>query len=75
MGLSPAGSPGYGCGDDPYYINQLAAVMASVPMAYQSYFLQGDQAPLLLNNSDALAAYGSHFGAGGNRPSGWLRRS
>jgi hypothetical protein len=69
-GLSYPGSPDYGLGDDPAYVNDMAGVVQTTPFAYQSYFLAHDSAAALLgpsfSGSASLIAYVVHFGGGGD---------
>jgi hypothetical protein len=67
-GLAYSGSPGFGLGDDPAYVDNIAAVVRLLPVAYQSYFLNRDAGTLLQGASGArsLARYIAHFGAWGD---------
>ncbi len=63
-GLSPAGTT-RGGGDDPAYMNGIAAIVRDNSVAYQSYFFNGDTAAVLKASPQSLAAYRRHFGGGG----------
>ncbi len=66
-GLGGVGSPWFGMGDDPAYIDGMASVVSSGTVAFQSYFLGGDPATLLeAPGSQSFARYVAHFGGGGN---------
>ncbi len=66
-GLAYPGSPDYGLGDDPLYIDNIAAVVRLFPFAYQSYFLNGDSGALLDGLAPASALrYIAHFGGAGD---------
>jgi Glycosyl hydrolase family 26 len=64
-GLWAAG-PSLGGGDDPDYINQIAAVVRSDRVAYQAYFYNQAAQSLLDSSSASMDAYRRHFGARGD---------
>ncbi len=53
-------------GDDPEYVNGIAAVVRDNDVAYQSYFYKYDWATQLASGPLSLAAYRAHFGSGGD---------
>jgi beta-mannanase len=65
-GLAQPNAKSLGGGDDPAYINGIAAVVRDSPVAYQSYFYNHDSAQLLNSSPRSLAAYRRHFGAHGD---------
>jgi hypothetical protein len=65
-GLEPAGAGTLGGGADPAYINEIADVVRTNRVAYQSYFYNHDSAELLSSNPASLRAYRRHFGRGGD---------
>jgi hypothetical protein len=69
-GLSFRGSPDFGLGDDPIYVDAMAFVLHGGQFAYQSYFLNHDSAAVLLgqdfSGSDSLTRYIAHFGGIGD---------
>ncbi len=68
-GLEPSGSPWYGMGDDPMYVNGMAGVFSGTTLDYESYFFYQGPATLLGNTAGAsYAAYVAHFGHGGDNP-------
>ncbi|HWF56438.1 MAG TPA: glycosyl hydrolase [Solirubrobacteraceae bacterium] len=65
-GVGPALEPGKEeGGDDPSYVNGIAAAVQHDDVAYQSYFFADDQAIQLLNSPLSLAAYRGDFGPTG----------
>jgi hypothetical protein len=65
-GLAPPAAGSLGGGDDPGYIDGIAAVVRANPVAYQSYFYNLDAGALLRASPHSLAAYRRHFGARGD---------
>jgi beta-mannanase len=65
-GLSPAGGNSLGGGDDPHYVDQMAGVVRTNPVAYQAYFFSQASGALLFTSPASLSAYRRHFGAGGD---------
>ncbi len=65
-GLSPADASSLGGGDDPAYMNRIAGIVKSNPVAYQAYFFDHDSAALLLGSHFSLPAYRRHFGTSGD---------
>jgi hypothetical protein len=65
-GLTPADARYLGGGDDPTYVNNLASVVRNNPVAYQSYFYDGQSRQVLDSSPLSLDAYRRHFGAGGD---------
>ncbi len=67
-GLAPPGAPDFGLGDDPLYVEGIALMMRSTPIAYQSYFLANTSAALLrAPGSLSLLSYRAHFGGSGDQ--------
>jgi hypothetical protein len=64
-GLATPGQATLGGGDDPTYVDGIAAVVRNNPVAYQSYFYNHDSATLLANDPLSLAAYRQNFGGAG----------
>ena len=62
-GVAPA-TVQEGGGDDPGYVEGLAAVVANDNVAYQSYFFNGAWAQGLASYPNSLAAYQAAFGTG-----------
>jgi hypothetical protein len=66
-GVGPASDRAYlPGGDDPGYVNGIAAVVRGNDVAYQSYFFKHEWADQLLRSPASLAAYRRHFGARGD---------
>jgi Glycosyl hydrolase family 26 len=65
-GLWTAGPPSLGGGDDAAYVNGIASVIRSNPVAYQAYFYNLDSQILLRSSPLSLSAYRRHFGGGGD---------
>lgn len=66
-GLGDAGAPDHGLGDDPVYIDNIAAIVRVTRFAYQAYFLHLDAGALLDGGAPlSLARYIAHFGGGGD---------
>jgi hypothetical protein len=61
-GLWPQGASTLGGGDDPSYIDGIAAVVRNNAVAYQSYFYNLESASLLRSSPRSLAAYRRYFG-------------
>ncbi len=64
--LENPGDPTYGVGDDPVYIDNMAAVVRSTPFAYQSYFLGSPPGIIQAPGSPSYLRYLAHFGGGGD---------
>ena len=67
-GLTAAGAPMYGAGDDPTYVDGIAAIVRDNPVVYQSYFLSptGGVRMMIEQAPKSLAAYRRHFGSHGD---------
>jgi hypothetical protein len=65
-GLDSPGAEYLGGGDDPTYVNGIAALVRANTVAYQSYFFNENSAAVLRSSPRALAAYRRAFGAGGD---------
>jgi beta-mannanase len=65
-GLAPADASSLGGGDDPSYVDDLAAVIRSNRVAYQSYFYHLGSEAVFDSSPRSDAAYRLHFGAGGD---------
>lgn len=67
-GLEPRQQPrkGYPGGDDPAFVNGIAAAVKHDDVAFQSYFDADYEGPQLFNSPRALAAYRRHFGHDGD---------
>jgi hypothetical protein len=62
-----AGASDHGLGDDPTYIEGIALMMRSTPVAYQAYFLARSAGTLLTSpGSLSLLGYRAHFGGTGD---------
>jgi beta-mannanase len=65
-----AASVGLSGGDDPAYVDNIAGIVRSHTVAYQSYFYARDWETQLSSSSRSLAAYRRHFGADGDALAG-----
>jgi hypothetical protein len=65
-GLAPPGQGNLGGGDDPAYVDGIAAVVRNNRVAYQAYFYHLASGSLLDSSPLSLAAYRRHFGGGGD---------
>jgi hypothetical protein len=66
-GLEPSGEPGAdGAGDDPAYVDGIAAFVRRHPVAYESYFDSGNQATLLVDSPKSVSAFRGAFGSDGS---------
>jgi hypothetical protein len=64
-GLLPSQQAG-GSGDDPTYVDGIAAIVADNNVAYESYFDGQTEGPQFFNSPESIAAYVLHFGPDGN---------
>lgn len=65
-GIQQAGGKSMAGGDDPAYVDGIAAVVRRNDVAYQSYFYSGPFATQLGSGPRSLAAYKRHFGSAGD---------
>jgi beta-mannanase len=65
-GLVPTTVP-QGMGDDPYFVDQLAAIVRTQPVRYQSYFNSAGSVTMRLQDlAGSRAAWKRHYGSGGD---------